>query len=216
MHYSFFVIILLAAFNSDRWPASASPPLPPAELVHLVWASGNEGRPCVARASLLPGLLGLQLQRVCVQQRLLELQEILCVEAAGTQPVPAPFPPAVLVHLVWVRGNIVRPRTALAPLRPLLLGLQLEGARVQQCLLERQELLVLCRNCVSTQPVPVPFPPVMLVDLVWVGRDIGRPRTILASLLPLFLGHAPLFPLFRILQLEGACVQQRLLERQEV
>ena len=89
---------------------------------------------------------------------------------------------------------------------PLFLLFQLEGACVQQRLLERQELLVFCTNIASAQPVPVPLPPVVLVGLVWAGGNVGRPCTALAPRLPLFLAF----------QLEGACVQQRLLERQEL
>ena len=77
---------------------------------------------------------------------------------------------------------------------------------MQQRLLERQGLVLLWYNCASAQLVPVPLPLVVLVGFVWVGGNIGRLRTALAPRLPLFLA----------LQLEGACVQQRLLERQEV
>ena len=53
--------------------------------------------------------------------------------------------------------------------------------------------------------MPVPLPPVVLVGSVRGGGHVGRPFTVLA----------PCPPPSHAFQLEGACVQQRLLERQE-
>ena len=77
---------------------------------------------------------------------------------------------------------------------------------MQQRLLERQELLVFESNVAGAQPVPKPLPPIVLVDLFRGRRNVGRTCA----------GLVPLLPLFIACQLEGACVQQRLLERQEV
>ena len=99
--------------------------------------------------------------------------------------MPVPLPALVLVELVRGSGYVGRPFTALAPRLPLSRALQLEGACVQQRLLERQELLVFGSNCSGAQPVPVPLPPLVLVDVVWAGRNVGRPFTALAQSLPL-------------------------------
>ena len=107
-------------------------------------------------------------------------------------PVPnqCPYPchPSC-VDLVRGSGNVGRPRTTLAPLHPLFLTFQLEGPCVQQRLLERQELLLVCQVA-SAQPVPIPLPPLVLVDLVWGRGNVGRPRTALAPRLPLFLAFS--------------------------
>ena len=106
-----------------------------------------------------------------MQQRLLERQELLVFLAtcriASAEPVPVSLPPVVFVDLGGVRGNVGIPCTALAPLLPLFLALQLEGAYVQQRFRERQELLVFGSNCGGAQPVPPRLPPLVLVDLVW-------------------------------------------------
>ena len=69
------------------------------------------------------------------------------------------------------------------------------------------------RNCTEpfayvacAQPVPEPLPSIVFVAAVWAGWNVVRTCTALAPPLPFYLG----------LQLERACVQQRLLERQEL
>ena len=54
--------------------------------------------------------------------------------------------------------------------------------------------------------MPVPLPPGVLVGCVWTVGHIGRSVATLA----------PRLPVFYVIQLEGACVQQRLVERQEL
>ena len=53
---------------------------------------------------------------------------------------------------------------------------------------------------------PMALPPVVLVDLVWVGGNVGRPDTSLGLVCPFFVAF----------QAERACMQQRRLERQEL
>ena len=190
--------------------------LPPVVLVGYVWAGGHVGQSTSALAPRLPLFKAFQLEGACVQQRLLEREELVVFDTniTVTQPVPVPLPPLVLVGCVGGGGDISRPCAALAPRLPPFQVLQLEKTRVQQRLLERQELLALfATNIAGAQPVPVPLrarrvalPPVVRVDCVWVGGYFGRTRTALA----------PRLPLFRAFQLEGACLQQRLLERQEL
>ena len=76
---------------------------------------------------------------------------------------------------------------------------------MQQRLLEWQELLVGVRHCTSTQPVPQPLPPFVNVHLRGATRHVGRSCTAVA----------PLLPLAARLELEGACIHERLCERQE-
>ena len=87
-----------------------------------------------------------------------------------------PVPPLVPVGCERVGGHVGRPCTALAPRLPLFLALRLEGACVQQRLLERQERLVLFdTNFASAQPVPPPLPPLVCVHLIWAtGGAVAR------------------------------------------
>ena len=110
------------------------------------------------------------------------------VNVGGTQPVPIALPPVVLVDLVWACRDVGSSFTDLAPHIPLFLGLQLEGACVQQCLLERQEMLIFWSNGAGTQPVPVPFPAAVPVDLFWGRRNAGRSGIAFAPRIPLVLG----------------------------
>ena len=143
-------------------------PLPPVVLVDLGWGGRDIGRTRADLAPLLPLFLVVQLEGTCIQQRVLEREELFGGLVATVQPVPVPLPPVVLVDLGWGGGDIGRTRAALAPLLLLLLVLQLEGACTQQRVLEREELLVLFdTNVTGAQPVPVTLPIVVLVDLVW-------------------------------------------------
>ena len=56
----------------------------------------------------------------------------------------------------------------------------------------------------GAQPVPVPFPPVVLIDVVRARRNIGRPC-------PTFAQHPSLRA---ALQVKRPCVQQCFLEQQ--
>ena len=139
--------VLCRAIVTSYTVASAQPlpvPLPPLVLVDLVWARGNIGRPCPTFAQHPPLRAALQVKRPCVQQCFREghVHLFAGLDVACAQPVPKPLPPVVLVGSFWVRGDIGRPRTALTPSLPAFLAFQLEGAYVQQRLLERQELLV--------------------------------------------------------------------------
>ena len=104
-----------------------------------------------------------------MQRRLLERQELLVFASncAGANPVPIPLPTVVRVGSLWAGGDIGLPYSALAPRRPLWHGLQLEGSCVQQRFLERQELLLTANEVAGAQPVPVPLPPIVLVDALW-------------------------------------------------
>ena len=96
--------------------------------------------------------------------------------------------------------------TSLGPVSPFFLAFQLEGACILQRLLERKKLLVLVGNGAGAQPVPVRLPPIVLEGFIWSGGHVGRPGTSLGPVFPFFLGF----------QLESACMQQRLFERQEL
>ena len=179
-------------------------------LIERVWVGGNVGRARATFAPLCPFFNVFQLEKTCIHQRVLERQESLAVAAANVasaQPVPTALPPVVLVGFIWVEGNVGRPDTSLGPFRSFFLAFQLECACIQQCLLERQELLFLATgNVACAQPVPIALPPVVRVDLIWAGGDVGRPGTSLAQLPPLCSA----------LKFEGACIQQRLVELQKL
>ena len=155
----------------------------------------------------LPLFLAFQLEGACVQQRLLERQELLVFvsNVAGAQPVPVPLPPVVLVGLSGLEGMLAG-RAPLLRHASTLSAFQLEGACVQQRLLERQELLVFVQPTCQCPASARTLATRRACRLVWGGGHVGRPCTALAPRLPLFLAF----------QLEGACVQQRLLERQEL
>ena len=86
--------------------------------------------------------------------------------------MPVPLSPLVLVGFARAGRNAGRPVTLSRHV------LQLEGACVQQCLLERQELLVfLDTNIASAQPVPVPFSTLVLVGCVCVGGGHWLPES---------------------------------------
>ena len=120
-------------------------------------------------APRVPLSAAFQLEGACVQQRILERKklEVFGSNVAGAQPVPAPLLPVVLVDLFWSRGNLSRPNIGLAPSLPLFCAFQVEGACIQQRLLERQKLVVFGSNCAGAQPGPVPMPSVMLLNLIW-------------------------------------------------
>ena len=122
----------------------------------------------------------------CVQQCVCEGQVHLLAlcDVAGAQPVPVPLPPLVLVDTMRVGGNIRRPCIALAPRMPRFLRFQFEGACVQQCFCEGQTLLLALLNVAGAEPVPVPLPPLVLVDPFWVGRYVAKPYSTLAPRLP--------------------------------
>ena len=54
--------------------------------------------------------------------------------------------------------------------------------------------------------MPIALPPVVLAHFVWVRGNLGRARAT----------FVPLFPIFNVFQLECACMQQRLVESQEL
>ena len=69
---------------------------------------------------------------------------------------------------------------------PLFFGYQIQGACVQQRLLEQQEQLVFGRNCAGANPVSVPLPPLVFVGSVWGGGYVGWSFAAVAPRLPLF------------------------------
>ena len=73
-------------------------------------------------------------------------------------------------------------------------------------LLERQKLVVFFKTSIArAQPVPVPLPPIVFIDLFWGSRNVASAFTGIALRLPRNLA----------VQLWGARVHQRLLERQK-
>ena len=105
-----------------------------------------------------------------------------------------------LVYLIWVGKYVGRPDTSLGPITPFLSAVQLECTCIQQCLLERKELLVFAHtNVAGAQPVHITLPCVVLVDIFWVGGHVGQHYLFVKAFQP-----------------ERVCIKQGLLERQEL
>ena len=124
-----------------------------------------------------PRFLAFQLEGACVQQRLLERQELLvvceccrCPASARTLATPRACRLAGVVGMLAGRAPLLHHAFHS-------FSLSVEGACVQQRLLNGSMLL-------TAQPVPVPLPPLVLVGCVWVGGHGGLPYSALAPLPP--------------------------------
>ena len=115
--------------------------LPPVVRIAFMWVGGHVRRSGTSLGPVSPFLNVFQLQCACIQQRLLERQELLVFKGivTGAKPVPIALPPVVFVVFFWVRGHVCRPGTCLGPVSPFADAFQLECACIHQRLLERQE-----------------------------------------------------------------------------